>query len=77
LYYRNTHMVFVLTYRRRYGHNNDQDRRWNMIKLVCAAAMIGILFFLASCASMNEPPSVTYPTTGEDPRNYSTNPMTP
>lgn len=77
MYYRNTHMVFVLTYRRRYGHNNDQDRRWNMIKLVCAAAMIGILFFLASCASMNEPPSVIYPTTGEDPRNYSTNPMTP
>jgi hypothetical protein len=48
-----------------------------MMKLVCAAAVIGVLFFLASCASMNEPPSVIYPSTGEDPTNYSTNPMTP
>ena len=48
-----------------------------MMKLVYAAAVIGVLFFLASCASMNEPPSVIYPSTGEDPVNYSTNPMTP
>ena len=48
-----------------------------MIKLVCTAAVIGVLFFLASCASMNEPPSVIYPSTSDDPRNYSTNPMTP
>ncbi|HUJ69245.1 MAG TPA: hypothetical protein VLW86_06960 [Syntrophorhabdales bacterium] len=45
-----------------------------MIKVVCAAALIGVLFFLASCSSMKEPPSVIYPSTGDDPRNYSTNP---
>ncbi len=45
-----------------------------MIKLVCAAAMIGVIFILASCASVREPPSVIYPSTEEDPTNYSTNP---
>jgi hypothetical protein len=46
-----------------------------MIKAVCTAALIGVLFFLASCSSMRQaPPSVIYPSTDEDPRNYSTNP---
>lgn len=45
-----------------------------MIKVVCTAAVIGILFFLASCASMHEPPSVIYPSTSEDPVGYAINP---
>jgi len=45
-----------------------------MIKAVCTAALIGVLFFLASCSSLHEPPSVIYPSTTEDPRNYSPNP---
>jgi hypothetical protein len=54
--------------------NDHQGRRWEMIKVVCVAAVIGVLFFLASCASKHEPPSVIYPSTSEDPRNYSPNP---
>ena len=45
-----------------------------MIKAMCAAAVVGVLFFLAACSSMKEPPAVIYPSQGEDPRNYSINP---
>jgi hypothetical protein len=45
-----------------------------MIKVMCATALIGVLFFLASCSSIHEPPSVIYPSTGDDPIGYSTNP---
>jgi len=45
-----------------------------MIKVMCAAAVIGVLFFLAACSSMTGPPTVIYPSQKEDPRNYSVNP---
>jgi hypothetical protein len=46
-----------------------------MIRCILAIVVIGMLFYLAACASFNEPPATIYPDRNESPGNYKLDPL--